>query len=112
MGFAPFVRSRGIATTLGAVCTASLQCLPEESNHGAIELFVECQRVHTGRVLTNNGNGFRERRAAWCKENEVVSAGNNSLLLEESEVRYERPHYSKDRVLDGLFRRARAGLEF
>jgi hypothetical protein len=31
---------------------------------------------------------------------------------EELEVRCERQHYSKDRVLGGLFRRARAELEF
>jgi len=62
-----------------AVYTASLQHLSKESGDGAIELFVECQTFHIGRVLTNNGNGFRERRVAWCKENKVVSARNNSL---------------------------------
>jgi hypothetical protein len=47
-----------------AVYTASLQHLSKEIDDGAIELFVECQTVHTGRILTNNGNGFRERRVA------------------------------------------------
>ena len=76
----PLSLAKNSGTALGAVYAASLQRLSEESNHGAIELFVECQTVHTGRVLTNNGNSFRERRAARCKENEVVSARNNSLL--------------------------------
>jgi len=76
----PVSRARNSDTALGAVYTASSQRLSEESNHGAIELFVECQTIHTGRVLTNNGNGCRQRRAAWCKENKVVSARNNSLL--------------------------------